>query len=152
SQDHLSTLLDTERYEETGALLPKAAAESLKASYIDELYVQPEEDRTIAAFLSGDRRGLVIVGASGAGKSNLLVHQFLMRLQSGEFAVFLSGRRFDNPSFAAGLLSKVVTRVSPAWDSLESLAEFLDENDDTLTVFVDALNEYSGLAGPRSLL
>jgi len=97
-------------------------------------------------------QALLLVGESGAGKSNLLVHHFLARLQGGEPAVFLSGRRFDSSSFPAGLLSKVVARISDAWTSLESLGDFLEENDEVLTVFVDALNEYSGPNGPRALL
>ncbi|MBV8169719.1 MAG: hypothetical protein JO021_23235, partial [Alphaproteobacteria bacterium] len=152
SRDHLSTLIQIERYAETGALLPKTASATLKASYVDELYVEPEEGRAVAAFLAADRRGLVVVGESGAGKSNLLIHHFLMRLRGGELAVFLSGRRFENPSFSAGLLAKLVSRVSPAWTSLDGLVDFLEENDETLTLFVDAVNEYSGPEGPRSLL
>jgi hypothetical protein len=152
SRDHLSTLLSAERYDEAGALLPQAAGADLRAIYIDELYVEPEEGHAVTAFLAADRRGLIVTGESGAGKSNLLVHHFLLRLRSGELAVFLSGRRFEDPSFSGGILSKVAARVSDAWTSLDGLADFLEENDETLTVFLDALNEYSGPQGPRSLL
>jgi hypothetical protein len=152
SRDHLATLVSVERYDESGALLPQAAGADPKAIYIDELYIEPEEGGAVAAFLTGDRRGLIVTGESGAGKSNLLVRHFLLRLRSGELAVFLSGRRFEGPSFSAGLLSKVAARISDAWTSLDSLADFLEENDETLTVFLDALNEYSGPQGPRSLL
>jgi hypothetical protein len=152
SRDHLATLINAERYEETGALLPQAAVGDLKAIYIDELYVEPQEGQALAGFLTGNRRGLIVIGESGAGKSNLLVHHFLQRLQSGELAVFLSGRRFESSSFSAGLLAKVANRVSDAWTSLDNLVDFLEENDETIAIFVDALNEYSGPNGPRSLL
>lgn len=152
SRDHLSTLLDAERYDETGALRPGAATVGPKATYIDELYVEPAEGRAVDAFLAGDRRGLLLVGNSGSGKSNLLIRHFLHRLQGGELAVFLSGRRFETPSFPAGLAAKVASRISDAWTTLDALAEFLEENDETLVVFVDALNEYSGPQGPRALL
>ena len=152
SRDHLATLLDVDRYDENGAVTAQTSGSAIRTVYVEELFVPPQESRDVAAFLSSGKQALLLVGESGAGKSNLLVHHFLARLQGGEPAVFLSGRRFDSSSFSAALLSKVVARISDAWTSLESLADFLEENDEILTVFVDALNEYSGLNGPRALL
>jgi hypothetical protein len=152
SRDHLATLVDVDRYDENGAVTAQQAGSTIRTVYIDELFVEPQESRDVEAFLSSGKQALLLVGDSGAGKSNLLVHHFLARLQGGEPAVFLSGRRFDSSSFPGGLLSKVVARISDAWTSLESLGNFLEENDEILTVFVDALNEYSGPNGPRSLL
>ena len=152
SRDHLATLSEPDLYDEVGTLLPQKASSELRAIYIEELFVEPEEGQAVSGFFSSAKRGLIVAGDSGAGKSNLLVHHYLARLRAGELAVFLSGRRFETPSFTDGLMSKVVTRVSDAWTSLDSLGDFLDENDDTLTVFIDALNEYSGPQGPRSLL
>lgn len=152
SRDHLATLMDPERYDEAGALVERQARSEAGAIFIEELYVAPKEGGEVASFLSSGKRGLVLVGDSGAGKSNVLVHHYLERLRSGELAVFLSGRRFETASFADGLVSKVVTRVTDAWTSLDALDGFLEENDDTLAVFVDAVNEYSGPLGARALL
>ncbi|MGD9882418.1 MAG: hypothetical protein AB7U95_20085, partial [Reyranella sp.] len=152
SRDHLATLTDPERYDETGKLVEQQARADANAIYIEELYVAPREGGEIPPFLSSGKRGLIIVGDSGAGKSNVLVHHYFERLRSGELAVFLSGRRFETATFSDGLLSKVVARIADAWTSFDSLENFLEENDDTLTVFVDAINEYSGPLGPRALL
>ncbi len=152
SRDHLATLMDPERYDEAGALVERQARSNASAIYVEELYVAPREGGEIASFLSSAKRGLLLVGDSGAGKSNVLVHQYLERLRSGELAVFLSGRRFETASFTDGLLSRVVTRIADAWTSLDALDGFLEENDDTLAVFVDAVNEYSGPLGARALL
>src|SRR5262249_5431198 len=136
--------------DENGALRPQPAAADLKAVYIDELYVEPQEGHALAGFLAGDRRGLVVVGESGSGKSNLLVRHFLLHVQGGEPAVFLTGRRFETPSFPGGLLAKIAVRINDAWTSLGNLADFLEGSDETLAIFVDALNEYNGPQGPRS--
>ena len=152
SRDHLATLLDVDRYDANGAVTAQTAGSAIRTVYVEELFVPPQESRDVAAFLSSGKQALLLVGELGAGKSNLLVHHFLARLQGGDPAVFLSGRRFDLSSFSAALLSKVVARISDAWTSLESLGDFLEENDEILTVFVDALNEYSGPNGPRALL
>ena len=80
------------------------------------------------------------------------MHHYLAQLRAGRLAVFLTGRRFETASFRDALTGKVVARVCDGWQTLAELAEFLEENDETLTIFIDAVNEYSGPAGPRSLL
>jgi len=152
SRDHLATLADPDRYDESGALVERQVRSDANAIYVEELFVAPREGGEIASFLSSGKRGLVLVGDSGAGKSNVLVHHYLDRLRSGELAVFMSGRRFETASFADGLMSKVVGRITDSWTSFDALDNFLEENDDTLVVFVDAVNEYSGPLGARALL
>lgn len=152
ARDHLATLTDPDRYDEVGTLVERQTHSEANTIYVEELYVAPKEGGEIASFLSSGKRGLVLVGDSGAGKSNVLVHHYLERLRSGELAVFLSGRRFETASFGDGLMSKVVGRITDAWTSLDALDNFLEENDDTLVVFLDAVNEYSGPLGARALL
>ena len=152
SRDHVATLIDPDRYDEAGKLVEQQARSDANAIYVEELYVVPKESGDVASFLSSGKRGMIIVGDSGAGKSNVLVHHYLERLRSGELAVFLTGRRFETATFAEGLLSKVAARIADAWTSFDALDNFLEENDDTLTVFVDAINEYSGPLGALALL
>jgi len=152
SRPHLAPLLDVRRYGERGEAIAAAPTPGLRPAYDPDIFVEPPDGARLAAFLASDRRALVLVGASGFGKSTLLVHHFLARLGAGGLAAFLAGRQLDLASFRENLLAKLVTQVSGAWRSLEDLDAFLDENGETLALFVDAINEYSGPGGPLPLL
>ena len=152
SKDHLASLVDTRHYNARGELQPDAAPQVSRPAYDPALFIAPAEAATIAEFLHSTRRGLLLVGPSGFGKSTLLVDSFLARLRTGGLCVFLSGRQFDAPSFRDMLVAKVAAQVSGEWKSLEALDAFLDENGETLVIFVDAVNEYSGSRGPLALL
>ncbi len=151
SRDHLTALMETDRYDENGTLHSGKASE-LRSAYNAEVFVAPKESAAVTAFLSSPQRALLLVGDSGSGKSNLLIHHYLARLQAGQLAAFLAGRRLDAPSFSETIAAKLVAQVAGGWTSLGDLDDFLEENGETLTLFVDAVNEYSGPQGARSLL
>ena len=152
SKGHLATLLDTRRYNENGELLADVQPLSTNPAYDPALFVEPPDGARLKSFFDSDRRCVVLFGASGSGKSALLVHHFLSRLRGRGLGAFLAGRQFDLVSFRDLLITKLVTQVSGSWRTLEDLDSFLDDNGETLTIFVDAINEYSGIGGPLSLL
>ena len=152
SREHLATLMEIDRYDEAGKRQDETPGSELRPIYNADLFVEPEAGATVATFLASDRRALLLVGDSGAGKSSLLVHHYLARLQAGHLAVFLAGRRLDAPVLGETLVSKLVRQVSGSWKTLYDLNEALEENDEQLTIFIDAVNEYSGAQGPRALL
>jgi len=151
SRNHLAALMETDRYDESGTQHPGKASE-LRTAYNAEVFVAPKESAAVAAFLSSPQRALLLVGDSGSGKSNLLIHHYLARLGAGQLAAFLTGRRLGAPSFTETVVAKVVAQVAGGWTSLKDLDNFLDDSGETLTLFVDAVNEYSGPQGARALL
>ena len=152
SKGQLGSLLDAGRFDESGALLADMPRFSMRPAYDPDLFVEPPDAARLKAFFESDRRCVLLAGASGLGKSTLLVHLFLAQLRSGRLAAFLSGRQFDLASFREILLSKLVAQVSGSWRTLDDLDAFLDDNGEILTIFVDAINEYSGAGGPLPLL
>ena len=152
SKEQLAPLMDTRIYDESGTVQPDAETRDMRTVYNAELFVEPLEGERVAGFLTSGKRGMLLVGGSGFGKSNLLVHHYLATLQARGFAVFLGGRRFATADFREALLDSVVREMSRDWTSLENLDAYLEETGHTLLVVIDALNEYSGPRGPLPLL
>ncbi|NML96411.1 hypothetical protein HHL24_00325 [Paraburkholderia sp. RP-4-7] len=154
AKHHLSDLLPTSLYDERGALTPlqMTLPDASRMAYDPALFVEPQNGGQLLTFFGSDRRGLLVIGDSGCGKSNLLIHHYLASLRAGGLAIFLAGRQFDTALFRDTLANSVLAKVSADWRTLADLHEFLDEYDETLLIFIDAVNEYSGKQGALALL
>jgi hypothetical protein len=151
SSQYLASLLDVHRYDDRAeAEAPEDAGP--RAVYEQELYVEPAESAEIDRFMASDRRALLLVGDSGLGKSNLLVHRTLHHVRSHRLVAFLSARRFEQPHLREMLIARLVSRIRHTWQSLERLDRWLDDKGEMLLLVIDAVNEYSGPLGPLGLL
>ncbi len=152
SREQLGTLIDTRRFDVRGQWQPDSTPSAGRSAYEPELFVVPKGSELISEFVRSNRRALLLVGPSGAGKSNLLVHHYLAQIEAGGLAVFLSGRQIAGASIRELLTTRVTTQISSEWTKLADLDTFLESNDESLAVFIDAINEYSGPIGPVALL
>ena len=152
SREHLASALDVRGWDERGQPADDEPTQALRAVYNPRLFVEPIESARVRAFIDGDRQALLVVGPSGFGKSNLLVHHFLQVLRTDRLAVFLAGRQFDSADFLDILQRTLVRQIAADWNTLAELDRLLDILGETLYVFIDAVNEYSGHLGPVALL
>lgn len=151
SREPLGVVLDVERYDEWGRARDDMPVRDAKRTYTEELYVAPAEWADVEAFLASTSRGLVLAGGSGSGKSNLLCNAYLRTLRDDRPAVFFTGRQFASPSFQEALRTRLVQRLDPEW-TLDDLDAYLARRGKSLTIFFDAVNEYSGPQGAIALL
>jgi hypothetical protein len=150
STEYLTSLLDMHRYGEYAREAGTSGNAGSRAVYEQELYVEPAEGAEIDRFMASDRRALLLVGDSGLGKSNLLVHRTLHDVRSHRLVAFLGARRFEQPHLREMLIARLVSRHT--WQSLERLDRWLDDKGEMLLLVIDAINEYSGPLGPLGLL
>lgn len=150
SRAHLLPLVDVDAYGADGARQGESR-ERTKRPYVEELFVAPAEAEPIARFLAGEKRGLLVVGPSGIGKSNLLCDAFLKLRRAREPCLFLNARAIEGASLAEHLLKQVGERLFPP-DSGMTLARYLAEQNQRLVVFVDSINEYVGPGGAETML
>ncbi len=150
SLEHLATVLDVERYDETGTFRSGASTTALKGTFREDLFVPPQEAADVQRFISSSQHALVVVGGSGSGKSNLLSHFFLTQRRAGEVNLFFSGRQIDDPAFDK-YLEKILARTLDG-RPLPQLTEWLKGAGTRLTIYVDAVNEYNRAEGPLRLI
>ena len=152
SREQLGTLIDTQQFDFRGHWLPDSNRSASRSAYEPELFVAPNGNELVGEFIRSNRRAMILVGPSGAGKSNLLVHHYLAQINAGGLGVFLTGRQIAVTSIRELLTARVTTQVSAKWTGLADLDAFLESTEETLAVFIDAINEYSGPIGPVALL
>jgi len=159
SGPHLATSIPPERYTPQGTLKdspsmvpPIVRGSERRLKYAESLFVPPQEISCLDDFITSAYRALFIVGESGIGKTNLLCHYFLKLRQQGEPALFVSARRLTDPHLDVFLETHLLRRLSRG----ETIAEFDEELTDkqkTITIFLDAVNEYNADGnGPIMLL
>ena len=151
SVDHLGTVTNAAQYDLRGTRSADDATASAKRAFSEALFVAPAEASQIAGFLLSDKRGIVITGESGIGKSNLLCHFFLEERRAGRPAVFVAGRNLPGPDLYKFLEEEVARRIDRSW-KMRELDTFSEQRGQPFTVFLDAVNEYSGPGGPPKLL
>jgi hypothetical protein len=150
SAEHLKAVMNPDRYDETGTPVASAGGGDARNAFTEDLFVAPGEAARIEQFFGSGKRGLVIAGRSGIGKSNLLCHLVLRERRAGRPCLFVAARNLRDPDLLA-FLQEVASRIDRAW-RLPALAAYFQERRQPLTVFVDAVNEYAGPGGPRELL
>jgi hypothetical protein len=149
SREHLACVMDPDRYDVTGTRRDQDA-EAERHSFDEDLFIPPPEDQVGAEFVQSPRRGLVIAGPAGAGKSNLLCHWLLRARRGGRPALFLSGRLMQSAAFG-DLLETVAGQIRRGW-RLADLDAALAAHGRRLLLIVDAVNECSATEGAPVLL
>ena len=161
SKRELDTIVDVQAVDFDGSPLAPSAGAAL-CSYDPELYVAPKEAEQVDAFAASGKAGLLLIGGSGLGKTTLMASCFLALLRTGEVAVFLSGRRISKGSLRE-IFADIAAIADEGW-TLADLDDFLEtENAGRklqkeprppvgVTIFVDAVNEYTGGIGALGLV
>ena len=151
SQSQSGGILDVSRYGAFGQVVGPRALEQGSFAFDAALFVEPPQGHDVRAFLTSQQRAMVLVGRSGFGKSNLLTYFFLQHLQASRLAVFLAGRQFTTSDIRDAIETNIAKMIDYDW-KFKNLTRFLEKNNNDLTIFVDAINEYSGTGGPVALL
>ena len=151
SSDQLRGVLNATSYDPFGQMARPDEGDASAFAYDARLFVEPPQGNDIRLFLNSDKSGMVLVGRSGFGKSNLLAHFFLQHLRSGGLGVFLTGRQLASASILETVETKVAKSIDYEW-KLPRLKRFLQSSGSELTIFIDALNEFSGKGGPLALI
>jgi hypothetical protein len=161
SKRQLESVVNTHTVAYDGESVP-ATGEVALCSYDPELYVAPRESADVTAFFETNKRGLLLIGGSGLGKTTLLASCFLERLRAGDIAVFLSGRWLSKASLGA-ILTDVTSIMGQNWTPVDLETFVADENaarqrervprpPTQVSIFIDAVNEYTVDAGAPRLL
>jgi hypothetical protein len=161
SKRQLQSIVDVQTVAYDGGNVP-ATGDVALCSYDPELYVAPREAADIAAFFASTKRGILLVGGSGFGKTTLLASTFLERLQAGDIALFLSGRWLSKVSLAEILVDATST-MGQNWTPVDLDSFVRDENavrrsepkprpPTQVSIFIDAVNEYTVGTGAPGLL
>ena len=137
------------------AQVERQLAEMRREKYRAELYTPREAvESEMAAFVAGEANGLVLVGRSGVGKTNLLCHLAERWLAEGHLVLFYH---------AGGALTLDVARDvardlcgvpdAPLLELLAGLGRAASQRDRAVVLIFDGINEFRHLdAGPPDLL
>lgn len=161
SKRQLESIVNEHAVGYDGEAIP-ATGEIALCTYDRELYVAPKEAEHVATFFETAACGLLLIGSSGLGKTTLMASCFLERLRAGDIAVFLSARWLSKPSLA-DILTDVTSTMGQNWTPADLDAFVRDENaararakvprePTQVTIFIDAINEYTVGAGAPRLL
>ncbi|HLP45686.1 MAG TPA: hypothetical protein VK469_07060, partial [Candidatus Kapabacteria bacterium] len=151
SLGHISSLLRLDEYDSEAALIETVEKRNEKVKFIEKLFVSPKEEVLLDKFLDSDKRGLIIIGKSGMGKSNLLCAGFLKQRRKYELNIFIDARRLESIEIKDSLKKSIAGRIHEDWE-LKEFDNFLQSNQKRITVFIDAVNEYNNLGGALGLL
>lgn len=152
SKAHLTGVLAVEQFTEDGLFIEESVSAIARTSYVPSLFVAPAESADLDAFFQSGRAGIVLAGQSGAGKSSLMVDAFLRRLEAGDLSMFLTGRLIQESSIADYLKKDCFSRLTERDLKFPDFDAWLRRNNLRMTLFVDAVNEFSQTGGPLALL
>lgn len=125
----------------------RAVSEQIeRKKYHHDWYIpRPDLERAFEEFLTADRRLMVIVGASGCGKTNLLCHLTRQSQAQGHVVLHQYARLLSDDGILRALASQLAGAADP--DLLRSqlaacagLPQVVDGA--RLVLFVDAVNEF----------
>lgn len=139
SQEHLGLTTTP-----SGARTRDTRVPSLGGRYNPETYVTTADDDKMLDFLKSGVRSSVIVGKSGSGKSNLLCHSYFEQESSGGVSLFLNARFFSSSDFREILERTLLRRLFQT--------DLIGEVTIPITLYIDAVNEFSYAGGPVALL
>jgi len=122
-----------------------------KEKYVPDVYVEREEiEAHFRRFLSSDKKGLLVVGGSGTGKTNLLCHWAESELETNNIVLLYNCAQLRGDGLnLATVIARDLGMERGLTETLNELAEQRKEKNGQVLVFLDAVNEY---AEPATLL
>lgn len=151
SLDHLSSVLNPEEYDESAQLILETNTDMQPKKFSEALFVSPKEIRFLEDFFGSEKRGIIFVGKSGVGKSNLICISFLQQRREKAFAIFVDARRLKDANIKEFFRSSVIERIEEQCD-ISDFDHYLESIQRKIILFIDAVNEYSSTEGPIGLL
>jgi hypothetical protein len=151
SAGHLSSLLRADGYDSEAKLKRNLPGQDPNVTFIEELFVSPKEEELLNQFVSSDKRGFIIVGKSGMGKSNLLCSFFLKQRRKEHLNIFIDARRLNNKNIRHFLKESVVERIHESW-VLKDFDNYLQSIQENITIIIDGVNEFNHSGGAIGLL
>jgi len=151
SAGHLTSLLKVDKYDSEAKLNENLPVQDTNVKFIEELFVSPKEEALLSEFISSDKRGFIIVGKSGIGKSNLLCSFFLKQRRKNQLNIFIDARRLNNKNIKHFLKESVVERIHESW-TLKDFDNCLKSIRENITIFIDGVNEFNNTGGAIGLL
>ncbi len=151
SKHHVSSLINYDLYDTKGNF--KAIVNNnkdLNSVFSSKLYVIPNESAYIDEFINTNKRGLILIGKSGYGKSYLLGKYFLKFRESNIISLFLNARKLYDPNIKQYLTDRLKEIHSGLTHS--KLGDILQKHNKRFIIIVDAVNEYNSIGGPIFLL
>ncbi len=130
------------------------------AKYDPDLYVpRRSQQAALAAFeRTSERSGFVLLGGSGAGKTNLLCHEAQRLEDAGHLVLLVNASSFSSLTPTA-LIHETFESRTPIAELLSYLDELADRNERQVYLIFDAINECvrpgdsaGGGVGPAALI
>lgn len=125
------------------------------SAYLESCYVpRPAIEAELASFARGERQALVVVGEPGAGKSSLLCHWALERIDAGDAVLFYDcGGSLPLDVERELALDLEIDAAARLDRELERLAAVARECDRRVFLVFDGINEFQSDGGaPSDLL
>ena len=151
SLGHISSLLRVEEYDSEAVLHEALDNRNEKVKFIERVFVSPKEEELLEQFASSDKRGFIVIGKSGMGKSNLLCYYYLKQRRRKDLNIFIDARRLDSADFKNSLKKSIAARINTDW-GLEEFDNYLQSIQKEITIIIDAVNEFNNVGGAIGLL
>lgn len=149
---HIDSLLRGDQYDRYAKLkepLRDERNESVK--FFEKRFVAPKEEEHLEKFISSDKRGIIIIGKSGMGKSNLLCHFFLEQRRAKALSIFIDARKLASVKIEDFLEKSIEEKLSDNW-GLKEFDTYLEDTGKKITLIIDAVNEFNNEGGAIGLL
>lgn len=151
SLGHISGLLRIDEYDSDARLKEIIEKRNKKVKFIEGVYVTPKEQKLLDDFIVSGKRGFILIGKSGMGKSNLLCAFFLKQRRKEDLNIFIDARRLNSIDIRHYLNQSITKRINEDW-GLKEFDNYLQSTLENLTIFIDAVNEFNNVGGAVGLL
>jgi hypothetical protein len=121
----------------------KVLAELRRNKYNSQVYAPREIEKEIETFISSSRNGLILIGDSGSGKTNLLIHLAEEWMAHGYIVQFYDCGGSLDIEIERTLIRDLSREKTVSFDSLiEHVARTVEVQNCKLVLIFDGLNEF----------